>query len=152
MLFDPFLLAVVQTASCLFMAGVIWVVQLVHYPAFPFVEKDQFTAFHNFHSARITWIVGPAMGVELVSAGLLCVAFLHSLLWWSNMAGVLLIWASTVFLSIPRHNALALGFSSAADTLVHTNWPRTIIWTVRSVVICLAWLKLVGSQGIGAGF
>jgi len=151
MLFDPFLLAVVQTASCLFMAGVIWVVQLVHYPAFPFVAKDQFSAFHTFHSARITWIVGPAMGVELVSAGLLCVAFPHSLLWWSNMTGVLLIWASTVFLSIPHHNALALGFSSAADSLVHSNWPRTIIWTIRSIALCLALLMLRGYPGSSAG-
>ena len=152
MAIDPVLLALVQTASCLFMAGVIWVIQLVHYPAFPFIAKDQFPAFHAFHSVRISWIVGPVMGVELVSAALLCLAFPHSLLWWSNMTGVLLIWASTIFLSVPRHNALALGFSSEADTLVHTKWPRTVLWTIRSLVLSLAWLKLIGHQCVDAIF
>ena len=39
------------------MVGVIWVIQLVHYPSFHFVELKQYTTFQRFHMARISYVV-----------------------------------------------------------------------------------------------
>ena len=35
------------------MAGLGWIVQVVHYPLFEAVGEDNFTDFHRRHSARI---------------------------------------------------------------------------------------------------
>lgn len=132
-------LRILQLVTCSFMTGLIWIIQLVHYPSFPFAARESFAAFHSFHSTRITWIVGPVMTMELVTAAALCLSSPSSLWWWSNLAGVIAIWASTALLSIPNHNQLAGGFSAeAAAALVSTNWPRTMLWTIRMVILTVA--------------
>lgn len=55
-------------AATLTMFGVIWLVQLVHYPLFAGVGADGFTAYEATHQTRITWIVFPAMALELATA------------------------------------------------------------------------------------
>ena len=47
------------------MVGVIWVIQLVHYPSFHFIELKQYTTFQRFHMSRISYVVIPAMLTEL---------------------------------------------------------------------------------------
>jgi hypothetical protein len=55
-----------------------------------------------------------------------------------------LIWSSTLFLSIPYHNILSAGFSSeAAQKLVLTNWPRTVLWSVRSGLLAFYFQKTI---------
>ena len=46
------------------MIGVIWVVQLVHYPLFASVGANEFVAYHREHVRLITFIVGPAMLID----------------------------------------------------------------------------------------
>ena len=53
------------------MAGLGWIVQLVHYPLFESVGSERFVEYHRRHSERITPIVLPAMSIELITAGLL---------------------------------------------------------------------------------
>lgn len=131
-------LRVAQLVACCFMTGLIWVIQLVHYPSFSYAARESFTAFHEFHATRITWIVGPVMTLELITAVALCLSGASSPFWWLNLGGVLAIWASTAFLSVPYHNQLAAGFNpEAANALVTTNWPRTVLWTVRTLAIAI---------------
>jgi len=143
---NPQLLEILQFAACLFMTGLIWVIQLLHYPSFSFIAEDRFHKFHNFHSTRIMWIVGPVMLIEVISAGLLCWSFPQNRFWGWNMFGIVLIWLSTILLSIPRHNILASGDRTAIVGLVHTNWPRTILWSLRSVLLCSSWYASVTSS------
>lgn len=115
------------------MTGLIWMVQLVHYPSFPYVDQQKFGAFHAFHSQTITWIVMPVMVVELALAVLL-VTKSPDLFWKFNLAGLVLIWLATASLSVPIHNQLAIAPTEAlAARLVWTNWPRTILWSLRSL-------------------
>ena len=114
------------------MTGLIWLVQLVHYPAFRFVDAPQFAEFHAFHSTRITWIVLPVMTFEFVSAFLLAYRT-NETMWIANAIAVVLIWLATALLSVPTHNQLAIGKSDELIyRLARTNWPRTIIWSLRS--------------------
>ena len=104
----------------------------MHYPSFRFVGESDFSQFTDFHNQRITWIVLPVMVVELLSG--LYLALYAGGAWWVNLGGVLLIWASTFFLSVPLHGELASAKSIAViQRLVLTNWPRTFLWTVRSL-------------------
>ena len=130
-------------AAALFLTGLIWTVQIVHYPLFARVGAAGFAAYEAEHSARITVIVGPVMLLELAAAAAL--VFLRPAgvpAWaaWASLTLVGLIWASTALLQIPRHAELAAGFDAAAHAaLVATNWIRTAAWTARSAL--LLWLS-----------
>ena len=65
------LLSDLQAASTLMLCGLIWVVQLVHYPSFRFVSRGEFRRFHAFHGRRISVPVVLLMPVEAVCAVLL---------------------------------------------------------------------------------
>lgn len=120
---------------CFFMTGVIWIIQWVHYPSFNYIEKSEFISFENFHGNRITFIVGPLMILELMTAFYLYFQK-DSPFWIVNLVGVLLIWVSTFFLSVPAHTQLSEGYSiEIIRRLVVTNWPRTLLWSLRSLVL-----------------
>lgn len=124
-----------NTFTTFFMTGLIWYVQLVHYPSFQFIEKDIFQKFHSHHSFKTGFIVMPMMSLELATSGAL--AWITG--WLTlNAIGfylVILIWLSTLFFSVPKHNALKHGkVDSLIDGLVNTNWFRTILWSIKSGV------------------
>ena len=119
-------------AATWYMVGVIWLVQLVHYPMFEYLDRATFARSHAFHTSAIGLVVGPPMLVELVLAALI--------LWrrgasnWPALCGfglVLILWALTLFVMIPMHNRLALeGFNPEVhQVLVRWNWLRTFAWT-----------------------
>ena len=136
-----FLLHVLAT---LVMVGVIWIVQLVHYPLFANVGAAGWTDYSAGHQWRITLIVGPTMVLELATALWLVVDRPAAFPTWAVLLGaglVGLIWLATAAFSVPAHNALSVGFDADAHgRLVATNWIRTIAWTLRGgLVLWLAW-------------
>lgn len=120
-----------------FLVGLIWVIQLVHYPSFAYVNVGDFSEFHSFHSSRISILVVPLMISELVlSFYLLQQNF--SIFRTIILVLVILIWCSTFFLSVPIHNQLAIGKDdNLIRSLVITNWFRTILWTLKGILITL---------------
>ena len=121
------------------MLGAILVVQVVHYPLFQWVGADTYVTYQAKHMARITWIVLPAMSVELMTAAAL-VAWRPPVLpaWqvWTGLALVGVIWASTALLQVPLHRTLTDGFDATAHRrLVQTNWIRTAAWTLRAGLV-----------------
>ena len=133
------LFLLLNAASTLFMTGLIWFVQIVHYPLFGYVGLESYAAYANQHTRRTTWVVGLPMLLELATSVWLVVAPPPNIplaaLWGGLMlTGVL--WLSTLLLQIPRHNALGNGFDAAVHrALVSTNWIRTIAWSLRTVLV-----------------
>ncbi len=130
-----------HTASTLLLAGLIWTIQLVHYPLFARVGADAFPAYQQQHARRITWLVGPLMAAE---AGAAVALFLLldgprlRLLAALGLLLVILIWVSTALLQVPCHARLRRGFDPRAwRRLVGTNWIRTVAWSVRGVLALL---------------
>jgi len=121
-----------------FLVGLIWTIQVVHYPSFALVGRDEFGGFHAAHLPRITSLVMLPMVLELLSAGaLVFVATELAPRWslWLGLALVVLIWASTALVQVPLHESLGRQFSSeVASQLVFTNWLRTAAWTARGVL------------------
>ena len=71
------------------MVGVIWVIQLVHYPSFHFIDKDIYDSFQKFHMNKISIIVIPVMILELATGFLLLIGNSKNILiiisfWYSN--------------------------------------------------------------------
>lgn len=127
-------------ASSLYLVGLIWTIQSVHYKLLDRVGAESFVRYETDHNRLITPIVGPVMLVELVTSVLL--VFGYSPPWMpravaiAGLVAVGLIWASTLFLQVPCHNRLLSGFD--LDTyrrLVNTNWIRTLLWSARGAVL-----------------
>lgn len=140
-------LLIIHTAATLLMLGVILVVQLVHYPLFQYVRPGDYDAFQAAHMRRITWIVAPAMSIELGTAGWLAWAPpLGVPAWaaWTGLGLVLFIWAVTGLVQVPLHTRLTNGFDAAAHRrLVATNWLRTGAWVLRAgLVLWMVGLRL----------
>lgn len=125
------------------MTGLIWFVQVVHYPLFGAVGGAAFVRYEARHTRLTTRVVLGPMGLELVTAGLLVwhrPVLIYPWEAWAGLALVGLIWFSTALLQVPRHGELAAGFGAAAHAaLVDTNWLRTAAWTLRSGLV-LVWL------------
>lgn len=127
------LIFLINTFASFFMTGLIWIVQLVHYPSFHYVGEDNFKAFQLHHVNSIDKIVIPVMVAELATSfGLAWADGFLSL----NAIGfylVILIWASTGLFSVPAHTKLESSKDDQAiKKLVLTNWFRTILWSLKS--------------------
>ena len=135
-------LFLIHLGSTWFMVGLIWLIQVVHYPLFARVGKDQFVLYEREHSRLITFIVAPLMLMELgsgVGVGLLLFQS-YPIAMIGNAILLAAIWISTFAIHVPLHQKLESGFDpSLHERLVSTNWIRTFSWTVRGIVLaCLA--------------
>ena len=123
------------------MAGLGWIVQVVHYPLFEAVGSERFFEYHRRHSERITPIVLPAMSIELITAGLLLFSRPPGTAMALVVVGFLLAastWLATALLAVPRHAELGSGFDALAHRrLVRSSWLRTIAWSAHGVVVAV---------------
>ncbi len=128
-----------NVAATLYMVGLIWCIQIVHYPLFAQVGKESFVAYEAAHSSLITPVVGLPMLVELASAGLLLFFRSPAIGLGETIVGLVLvvvIWLSTMFLQVSQHDILSSGFDAAAHQfLVSSNWLRTAAWSLRGALV-----------------
>ena len=125
--------------ATVYMTGVIWFVQIVHYPLFAGVDGDGFVDYERRHAALTTYVVAPPMLIEALTAVLLLWMYPPTAAAWQAWLGlglVAVIWFSTAFLQIPCHEALGKHFDADVhQRLVSTNWIRTAAWSLRSVLM-----------------
>lgn len=130
-------LRVWHAVPTLLLTGLIWCVQIVHYPLFAAVGTAGFAAYERAHCRRIAWLVVPTMLAEVALATWLCRAAPppQALLAGIGAALLTVVWGSTFLLQVPCHDRLARGFDAAVvRRLVASNWLRTAAWTARSAV------------------
>ncbi len=101
-------LLLVHAATTLFMVGVIWFVQVVHYPLFERVGEVGFGAFERQHTRRTGWVVAMPMLGELATASALAWR-LGGVLVWSGLVLLLVIWLCTWLWQVP-----VVGWSTAS--------------------------------------
>ena len=128
---------VIHLIATSIMVGVIWVIQLVHYPSFHFIELKQYTTFQRFHMSRISFVVIPAMLTELFTLTLFIISTdpIDTLVTVSGLL-LVLIWLMTAVFFSGVHQKLTLGYDkTVVDKLVKLNWGRTLLWTLRLLLI-----------------
>jgi hypothetical protein len=127
-------LLLLHAATTLFMVGVIWFVQVVHYPLFSRVGEAAFPEYERHHARRTGWVVGLPMLVELGTA-IAIVWCLGGALPWSGLGLLAVVWTSTGLWQVPAHRRLERGFDAAVQRwLVRTNWVRTWAWSGRGII------------------
>jgi hypothetical protein len=137
---DPLagLVLLAHAAATLFMVGLIWFVQVVHYPLLARVGPAEAVGYEQAHTRRTAWVVGPAMLLEAGTGVLLArvrPAGVSDLQVGFGLALLAVVWASTRFVQVPCHDRLSRAFDPPTHgRLVATNWVRTAAWTLRGLL------------------
>jgi hypothetical protein len=130
-----------NAVSTFFMLGLTWFVQVVHYPLFPLVGRDQFPGYHERHSKLTAWVVLPPMTVELGSSVLLAVEPPSGESGLAIAGAVLAasVWLLTALAAAPAHGRIGrTGLDDASlRSLLAISWVRTVVWTGHAVVVGL---------------
>jgi hypothetical protein len=141
-------LFLIHTFFTFFLTGLIWFVQLVHYPLFRSIPIENWVEFEKEHVKKATWITLPTMLVELLTGIALTFmtfqyivddVYFNSMI--INLLLIICIWLSTFLIQVPIHMALSREPSiSKVNKLIQSNWIRTAIWTIRTFLLLSLWL------------
>ncbi len=138
-----------QVFATFAMTGLIWFVQVVHYPLFALIPDAQHSRYAARHQTLTGWVVGPLMLVEL-AASLLPLWPAWRPVFVGATGAVLgfvlvgLIWVSTGLVQVPLHERLLSGLDKRAiRRLVVTNWIRTVAWSLRCGLLMFWLLRMV---------
>lgn len=130
------MLELAHAAVTWMLVGLIWTIQIIHYPLLPDVGGDHFDRYHHRHMVRASLLIVPlALAEGTSSAALLVFGHRHDPFAWFGLLLVAVIAVSTMTIHGPLH----LRLRGAPDTrlmrrLVATNWIRTIAWSARGVL------------------
>lgn len=135
----------IHFTSAVYMTGVIWFLQAVHYPLFQLVAPVEFYEYHRRHTGFTGWVTVPGGVAELVS-GIFLVLLAPSILFYPVFAFAVLLlvldWgvggvmSETVCRRLRREGNGRRTISS----LLLLNWFRTIARTLRCAL--LGWMIL----------
>lgn len=123
------------------LTGIIWMVQLVHYPGFLRVGREAGISYQRFHLDRMGWLIVPLMLAELALAlWLLFTPMTFIVMEYLNYAAfglLILVWLVTFLRAVPLHRKLGKEGYEPATTrkLIKTNWWRTAAWSLRTLVL-----------------
>ena len=118
------------------LTGLIWTIQIIHYPLFLKISPADFNRYEAQHCARITWIVAPLMLLELLCSSARLVLSNYNYQSSLLFSLVAVIWLATAFVQMPLHTKLQAGWNEVLiKKLVSSNWIRTIAWTARAVIL-----------------
>lgn len=125
--------------STIFMTGLCWFVQIVHYPLFRAMKLEDLPQYEQKN--KVTgYITVTVMTVELIT-GLVLVYQQFELIYILNIVFLALIWLSTMVYQVPMHlKLMIIGSNETISKLIRTNWIRTLSWTIRSgILMVILW-------------
>lgn len=122
------------------MVGVIWFVQIVHYPLYKKI-KEGFPSYERMHLRYASYLLSPVLIVELITAlfvvGCASPGEMAELAAY-NLIILILIWITTLLFQISQHQKLAIKFSlHQHKMLLMSNWIRVVLWSARGVLVAL---------------
>jgi hypothetical protein len=132
------LLVLTHAASTLVLVGIIWTVQIVHYPLMALVGTQRFVAYESAHAPRMAAVVMLPWTLQGATTAGLLIARPSALPWWLVLGAAIAAAVPvlvTVTASVPAHARLGLGFDASVHRrLVRTNWIRTAAWTAHAPI------------------
>ncbi len=133
------------------MIGIIWFVQVVHYPLMALAGREEYPAYQAAHSRRTTIVVMPPMLLEMGTGVWLALRpspYFPAAAAWTGLALLAVVWGATFFLQVPEHGRLERGFDPGAHRrLVRGNWIRTVAWTLRGILVLANLPRLLAAAG-----
>ena len=104
-------LELIHLIATAMMVSIIWIIQILHYPTFLFVDKKHYTEFQIFHMKNISYLIIPIMLLELFT-GLYILLYNNMInFYFSASFGLLiLIWLITALFFSKFHSSAISGF------------------------------------------
>jgi hypothetical protein len=127
-----------ETTATIFMAGVLWTMQLLNYPLQALVGTEAFPRYEAAHNRRFALVVVPGV-LAAVAGGIGLVASRPGQVpAWApacELALLLVVIISTAALQGRQHAALAGGFDQRTfSQLVRSNWIRVAAWSAAGAI------------------
>jgi hypothetical protein len=128
-----------QALASAAMCGLIWFVQVVHYPLFARTDTTHSPDYPDENQRRTGPVVIPPMLVEAVTATLIAINTPPAIgrpAALTGLAMVAALWLSTLLVQMPLHGRLkhAGHTPETVAALVQSNWVRTILWSARALL------------------
>lgn len=119
------------------MTGIIWFVQINHYPLFLKISKPEFLSYEKEHTRLAGRLIAPLMFIELaLSVMLVFNETKPNTRAVCALALLIIIWISTFAVQVPLHQKLVVEYNEKfIQQLIRTNWLRTVFWTVRLLIL-----------------
>lgn len=127
-------------ASCLMMTGIIWYVQIAHYPLLRQIRD--IPAYEKRYYPLASIVIIPIMAVEAITAIAITVGRVFIDPYWYASLGLLgLVWLVTILIHIPAHQKLQQQRDeSVIEQIIRYNWIRTFFWSLRSLILMNYWI------------
>lgn len=137
-MYEVFLLLI---DSLLFL--LIWLVQIIIYPSFLYMDKSKLLIWHKSYTQRITVFVLPLMFSQVALHGYdLFLSFDAVKI--LSISSILIAWAITFLKEVPLHGKIGAGdgLLNSIPKLIWWNWPRTIAWTAVFLISAFSYITL----------
>lgn len=109
----------------------IWLVQLIIYPVFAYMNEQELRRWHSVYVKRISGFVAPLMLAQFIVS---LYYFDYDIPSFLRLIFLAIIWINTFYLAIPLHatifNIPSEAIPEAVKKLLRINWTRTILWTL----------------------
>ena len=117
----------VDFVMCVFL----WIVQLIIYPSFAYMDLDKLNSWHSKYTRRIGLIMGPIMILQIFLIGSFAY-YEPGKITIFRLIIVLSCWVITFLVSVPLHRKIetSTDVSMSIKALVKTNWSRTALWSI----------------------
>ncbi len=117
------------------MIGVILMTQVITYPSFLKIDKNEFVSFHNNYVKNISIVAVPTMSLELLTLVYMNV-YINNLLFMKSLLVLIVIWLVTFIIIVPIHNQLSKKLEiEKIVSLIRYNLIRTVLWTSKIFII-----------------
>ena len=128
-----------QAVASAAMCGLIWFVQLVHYPLFARTDAAHAADYADENQHRTAPVVIPPMLIEAATAAIIAITPPPAIgrpAALTGLAMVAALWLSTLLVQMPLHARLKHDGHApkTVASLVQTNWFRTILWSARALL------------------
>ena len=133
MMINISILELIHLITTAMMVSIIWLVQILHYPTFLYIDNERYTEFQNFHMKNISFLIIPLMLLEFLT-GFFLLFFVNEIDFYFSISFSLLvlIWLITVLFFTRYHSALSNKYErNIILRLIRLNWIRTFFWTAR---------------------
>ena len=108
----------------------IWMVQLIVYPSFPYYKTENLIEWHQKYTTGIAVVVIPLMLTQLVLA-IVAIFYQPNFTAISTLLIVLFLWIFTFLSFAPLHFKISEGVHNQKllQLLIRRNWIRTFLWS-----------------------
>lgn len=133
------IIALIQLLVSWMLVGFSWYAQIIHYPLYKKI-KEGFVEYERAYIRRSAFMIGPLMLIEVITAIVLIGLSEGFLIKFAvaNLILIMFIWLSTFLFQVIQHQKLSIRFSRRIlKNLIALNWMRTLIWTVKGVVMVI---------------